>query len=153
MQQHRYLEWVETPPVRPAPLERRADAPRAEIRSVLIVDPNPVFLGELGASFGQRGLEVWIDPDLATALSVAASTRPDLTVCEAVVGGRSVLEALPELRRVNPGGRVAVATLFPAVVTATRAIRAGVDAFFTKPVSAALILRTLAGEPPQPEDA
>ena len=103
--------------------------PTTEVRSVLIVDKDEAFLASLGTSFRQLGLEVWIESTLPAAMGVVRTALPDLIVFDLPVRDRSVLDAIPELRRANPRCLITVVTLSPSIATATEVTRLGVNAY------------------------
>jgi two-component system, response regulator RegA len=111
--------------------------------SVLIVDEHDSFLASIGHSFRKLGYEVWAEEDFETARLVVENDAPDLVVSELRVGRSSVFDLIPHAKQRNPNCRLVVATAYPSVATATRAVRLGVDAYLPKPVTAALIVEVL----------
>jgi two-component system response regulator RegA len=105
---------------------------------VLIIDDNESFSRCLAGEFCRLRLESWTAKDLVTASTIARTRDPRLVISELKVGAKPTFPLLQELPA--DGRLVVVATSYPSVATAVRAVRLGVKAYVAKPASAARIL-------------
>jgi len=118
---------------------------------VVILDEQTLFADSLSHSFSQLGYSVHCEQNLIRAFE-GLGNQTELIVAELKIGGTCVLDHLDELRLASPRARLVIATAQPSIATAIRAVRSGVDAYLAKPVSAALVLQTLASPQPATED-
>ena len=113
------------------------------VDSVLIVDQHDAFLVNLGQSFRSLGVEVCVAKDYAAAKLMAQKLVPQLIVSELKVGTEWAFEHVQKLKILSPGCRTVIATVYPSVATAVRAVKLGFDAYLPKPVWARQILMSL----------
>jgi two-component system response regulator RegA len=120
---------------------------------VLIIDDHEAFGASLGKSFSSRGYNVWLERHFDSARLVAQAETPDIIVMELRVAGAWAFDHLSQLRQLCPKARIVIATAYPAVATAVRAIRLGASAFLVKPVTSETVISTiLDGKPEPPEN-
>jgi two-component system response regulator RegA len=122
--------------------------------SVLVVDDDEVFRQRLARALAERGLEVRTASDFLTALAAAGSDPPELAVVDLRMPGRSGLELVQELRKLDPATRILVLTGYGSIATAVEAMKLGAIHYLPKPADADEILAALggteAGAPGQP---
>ena len=104
--------------------------------AVLIVDDHEAFGASLGRSFRGLGWEVYLASDPAAAKTASAHHRARLIVTELKVAGCWAFDFAQELSAAHPEAKLAIATIYPSVATAVRAVRLGFDGYLAKPVEA-----------------
>lgn len=102
-------------------------------RSILIVDDDTVFRSRLGKAFADRGFRVSTAANFDEALDLAQRARFDLATVDLRMEGKSGLEVVQELRKLQPDTRVLVLTGFGSIATAVEAIRLGATNYLSKP--------------------
>ncbi|HEX3654460.1 MAG TPA: response regulator [Pirellulales bacterium] len=123
----------------PAPADSREHAP-----TLLVVDDNQVLRRQLARSFERRGYHVRTAANFDEATSLANVDSPELAVVDLRMPGRSGLELLQELKRIDPATRVVMLTGFGSIATAVDAMRLGATNFVAKPADADDILAAFA---------
>ena len=124
--------------------------------SVLIVDDDPIFRQRLGRAFRDRGYDVRTAEDVEQALVLVHEDSPEIAIVDLRMPGRSGLELIPELHRVDPATKIIVLTGYGSIATAIEAMRLGATYYVPKPADADDVLAALArGEAPplQPPQA
>jgi two-component system response regulator RegA len=105
------------------------------MRSLLLVDDDPVSCGELGHALTTLGFAVETAYDGASALQVAEYHAPDVAIVELRLPDMSGLKMLTSLRAIDSNTRVVVLTGFGSIATAIQAIKLGAVHYLTKPAS------------------
>lgn len=106
-------------------------------KRILIADDEPNIVVSLEFLMKQRGHEVRIVHDGATALNAVAEFRPDLILLDVMmpsIGGYDVCQKVRE----NPewqGIRIVMLSAKGRDVEVTKGMAVGADAYFTKPFS------------------
>ena len=113
--------------------------------SVLVVDDDEVFRQRLARALSERGLEVRTASDFVTALAAAGSDPPELAVVDLRMPGRSGLELVQELRKLDLATRILVLTGYGSIATAVEAMKLGAVHYLPKPADADEILAALGG--------
>ena len=90
---------------------------------VLVVDDEEAQRKVLMGFLRKRGYEVEGAPNVDEALRIATARPVDLVLTDLRMPGRTGLELLEELRKVNPEIPAIVMTAFGSVETAVEAIR------------------------------
>ena len=116
--------------------------------SVLVVDDDEVFRQRLARALYERGLDVRTAPDVPGALAAARSDPPELAIVDLRMPGRSGLELVQELRKLDPATRILVLTGYGSIATAVESVKLGAATYLTKPVDADQILAAFNGETP-----
>jgi two-component system response regulator RegA len=108
-----------------------------EPRRVLIVDDHEAFATGLSLSLTHAGFDVSLARDFSSALALASDLRPWLTVTEVLLGERWVFDVCDDFRQL--GTHLAIATAYPSVANAVRAVREGIGVYLAKPVTAEMV--------------
>jgi two-component system NtrC family response regulator len=101
---------------------------------VLIVDDEEAQRKVLAGFLRKRGFGVVQAGDVDAAVEVATSRTIDLVLTDLRMPGRTGLDLLADLRRVNPEVPVIVMTAFGTVATAVEAMKHGAADYLTKPI-------------------
>jgi two-component system response regulator RegA len=109
-------------------------------RSILLIDDDAVFRGRLARAFQDRGFDVRTAGDVEQGVAAARSESPELAVVDLRMPGRSGLEAVRELKAVDPTTLVLVLTGYGSISTAVDAVRLGATNYLPKPADADEIL-------------
>ena len=118
-------------------------------QSLLVVDDDPVLRRQLARSFERRGYAVRIAADFEEAVALAQVDAPELAVVDLKMPGRSGLDVLAELKRVDPTTKVVMLTGFGSIANAVDAMRLGAANYVSKPADVDDILTAFArGEQP-----
>ncbi|HEX4147604.1 MAG TPA: response regulator [Pirellulales bacterium] len=123
----------------PASSSSRDNAP-----TLLIADDNEVLRGQLARSFERRGYHVQAAANYDEAAALAKADSPELAIVDLRMPGRSGLELLQELKRIDPATKVVVLTGFGSIATAVDAMRLGAANYVAKPADADDILAAFA---------
>ena len=86
------------------------------------------------------GMRVDVVGTTERALEALRASTYDVLVTDIQLPGRSGLELLPEVRRLDPGMAVIVVTAFATVDNAVGALREAADEFLVKPVPASVVV-------------
>jgi two-component system response regulator RegA len=121
-----------------------AAAPQDSV-SVLVVDDDEVFRHRLARALSERGLEVSTAGDFVSAVAAARADPPELAIVDLRMPGRSGLELVQELRKLDPATRILVLTGYGSIATAVEAIKLGAVHYLSKPADADEILAALGG--------
>lgn len=105
-------------------------------RTVLLVDDDTTFRDRLARALRERGYEVRTAAEHDEALQVATEDPPELAVVDLRLPGRSGLEVVRALLRIDPATRVVVLTGYGSIATAVDAMRLGAVHYLPKPADA-----------------
>lgn len=105
-------------------------------QTILVVDDDEVFRERLAQALRGRGLDVRTAQDFDSAVLSAAADSPELAVVDLRMPGRSGLELLVALLRIDPATRVVVLTGYGSIATALDAVKLGAVHYLPKPVDA-----------------
>lgn len=108
--------------------------------SILIVDDDEVFRTRLGRAFERREYDVRLAEDAETAVASALADSPEFAVLDLRMPGRSGLELLRDLMRLDATTRIVMLTGYGSIATAIEAIRLGATNYVSKPADAADII-------------
>ncbi|MGE3175638.1 MAG: sigma-54-dependent transcriptional regulator [Planctomycetota bacterium] len=100
---------------------------------ILIADPDPGSRESLRQLFDDRGHEVTLADDAASAVRALADGDVDLLLCDTDLPDRPGLELLASVRADRPELVVILTTAFGSVEDAVRAMRDGAADFLRKP--------------------
>jgi len=137
-------------------LDRVVQNPRApgqsgvpEGASILVVDDDELFRERLARALRDRGYEVTTAAGFDEALSACEAESPEYAVIDLRMPGRSGMELVQELKRIDPSTKIVVLTGYGSIATAIEAIRIGATYYVHKPADADDVLAAFArGESP-----
>lgn len=110
---------------------------------LLLVDDDPVFAEQLAEVLGKRGYTTIQAHDGPEAIEQYRRHRPELVLLDLAMPGMDGLDALGELRRLDPAAMVILLSGYADVPTTVRAIRHGVEDVLTKPVDLEHLITTI----------
>lgn len=122
----------------------------SDLRRILLVDDDPVFLGVLERAFTRRGFEVMTADNGFTALQRARQNPPDGAVVDLKMEGTSGLALVPDLKSLYPSMRIVILTGYSSIATAVEAIKLGAENYLCKPAGVEEILQAMNAKAPDP---
>jgi two-component system, response regulator RegA len=117
---------------------------KAEGQSLLIVDDDGVLRERLAQAFSERGFAVRVAEHYESALSQATADPPELALVDLKMPGRSGLDLIAALKKLDPETNIVVLTGYSSVTTALEAVRLGATHYLPKPANADEILGAFA---------
>lgn len=123
-----------------------ADETSVQGASILIVDDDETFRERLARAFQKRGLEPRTASGYDEAIALAQSDPPELAVVDLRMPGRSGLELLRELKRIDAETKVVVLTAYGSIATTIDAMKLGAVYYLQKPADVDDILAALTGK-------
>ncbi len=105
-------------------------------RSLLLVDDDAVLRERLARALRSRGFEVRTAGGYDEAVELARADSPEYAVLDLRMPGRSGLDLLKELERIDPSTKSLVLTGYGSIATAVDAIRLGAVNYLPKPADA-----------------
>ncbi len=112
--------------------------------SLLVVDDDQLLRQQLARSFEKRGYAVRIAADFDEAVALAQAEAPELAVVDLKMPGRSGLDLLSELKRIDATTKVVMLTGFGSIANAVDAMRLGATNYVSKPADVDDILAAFA---------
>ena len=117
--------------------------------SILIVDDDEVLRKRLARAFDERGYDVRMAANYDEAIAAVQSESPELAILDLRMPGRSGLELVQALRKLDPATKIVVLTGYGSIATAVDAIRLGATYYLPKPADVDDILTAFSrGERP-----
>jgi two-component system response regulator RegA len=113
--------------------------------TLLLVDDDDAFRAAMGAALARRGFAVTIAPDADRAEEAAAKQVFEYALVDVRMPGKSGVDLVAALRRLDEGTRIVVLTGYGTIANAVQAMRAGAADYLSKPVDAATCERALLG--------
>ena len=101
--------------------------------SILLVDDDDRFRSRMAKAFEERGYEVQQAESYDAAVAIATEESPEFSVVDLRMPGKSGLELVRELHRIDPSTRIIVLTGYGSIATALEAVRLGATHYLTKP--------------------
>jgi DNA-binding NtrC family response regulator len=101
--------------------------------TLLVVDDEPDMRALLEDIFTAEGMRVVSAPDGVDAADYYRRERPAVVLLDLVMPGMGGMEALPEIRQVDPLACVIILTAFVEIPKAVQAMRLGAYDYLTKP--------------------
>ncbi|MCP4193072.1 MAG: response regulator transcription factor [Planctomycetaceae bacterium] len=120
---------------------------------LLLADDSQLFRERLARAFRERGFDVQTAEDYDQAMKLARQSPPDLAVVDLRMPGRSGLELVRDLLKLNATTRVLILSGFGSISTAVEAVKLGAVNFLPKPADADDILAAFERSTPEAEDA
>ncbi|MGC0420705.1 response regulator transcription factor [Embleya sp. AB8] len=109
--------------------------PTGEKRLVLVVEDEPMIADAVAARLRAEGFGAITAPDGPSALTTAATTRPDLVVLDVMLPGLDGLEVCRRLQTLHPGLPVIMLTARDDETDLLVGLAVGADDYMTKPFS------------------
>lgn len=129
---------------------RESDDPRP---SILIVDDDERLRTRMARAFEERGYEVHKAPGYDTAIEIASSESTEYAVVDLRMPGKSGLELVGALHRLDASTKIIVLTGYGSIATALEAVRLGATHYLTKPADIDEVIVSFHRGEGGPEDA
>ncbi len=101
--------------------------------SILLVDDDERLRSRMARAFEERGYEAQQADGYDAAVQVAELESAEYAVVDLRMPGKSGLELVRELHRIDPATRIVVLTGYGSIATALEAVRLGATHYLTKP--------------------
>ena len=101
--------------------------------SVLLVDDDERLRSRMSRAFEERGYETQQAEGYDSAIAIASAESTELAVVDLRMPGKSGLEVVKELHRIDPLTKIVVLTGYGSIATALEAMRLGATLYLTKP--------------------
>ncbi len=101
--------------------------------SVLLVDDDERLRSRMARAFEQRGYEAQQADGYDGAVAVAELESTEYAVVDLRMPGKSGLDLVRELHRIDPATKIVVLTGYGSIATALEAVRLGATHYLTKP--------------------
>ncbi|HJV54645.1 MAG TPA: sigma-54 dependent transcriptional regulator [Methylomirabilota bacterium] len=110
---------------------------------ILVVDDEAEIRSLLAAVLQSKGYEVVTAEDGAAALEAVPRERPAVILMDLSMPRMNGMDALPEIKRLDPELPVIICTAHADLATAVRAMKLGAYDYLTKPFDVELLILTL----------
>ncbi len=110
---------------------------------ILVVDDEAEIRSLLAAVLQSKGYEVVTAEDGAAALQAVPRERPAVILMDLSMPRMNGMDALPEIKRLDPELPVIICTAHADLATAVRAMKLGAYDYLTKPFDVELLILTL----------
>ena len=101
--------------------------------SILLVDDDERFRSRMARAFEERGYEAQQAEGYDGAIEIAEHESTEYAVVDLRMPGKSGLEVVRELHRIDPVTKIVVLTGYGSIATALEAVRLGATHYLTKP--------------------
>jgi len=101
--------------------------------SILLVDDDERFRSRMARAFEERGYEAEQAGGYDAAIAIAERESTEYAVVDLRMPGKSGLEVVRELHRIDPATKIVVLTGYGSIATALEAVRIGATHYLTKP--------------------
>jgi two-component system response regulator RegA len=101
--------------------------------SILLVDDDERFRSRMARAFEERGYEAQQAEGYDGAIEIAEHESTEYAVVDLRMPGKSGLEVVRELHRIDPATKIVVLTGYGSIATALEAVRLGATHYLTKP--------------------
>jgi len=110
--------------------DARNNTPRP---SILLVDDDDRLRSRMARAFEDRGYEALQAQGYEDAVAIAERESTEYALVDLRMPGKSGLELVRELHRIDPATKVVVLTGYGSIATALEAVRLGARHYLTKP--------------------
>jgi two-component system chemotaxis response regulator CheY len=110
---------------------------------IMIVDDSLFMRNRLVKLLNENGYETVTAYDGIDAVRVYGEARPDIVLMDITMPRKDGLQALAEIRQLDPKAKAIMLTALDQPLLAGRAVLIGAKDFLTKPVRPGLLLMTL----------
>jgi len=107
---------------------------------ILIVDDDATFRGRLNKALTSRGYQTFEAANFDEAITRAREAKPGRAIVDLKMPGKSGLELIAELARMDPDIQMVVLTGYGSIATAVEAVRLGAIDYLSKPLDTDQIL-------------
>ncbi len=125
-----------------------------ENNSLLILDDDQPFLKRLSVAMEKRGFNVFPANSMAEFSRIIESDCPNYAIIDLRLSDGTGLDAVENIRNINPKSKIVVLTGYGAIATAVAAVKIGAIDYLSKPADASDILNALVfsdqSKPPPP---
>ena len=121
---------------------------RAELPHLLLIDDDETFCTVLARALENRGFNVIVAHDGASAARVIDMLAPEYAVVDLRLPDMSGLKLVAQIKSLDENARVVVLTGYGSITTAIDAIRLGATSYLTKPANADDIMAAFAPQGP-----
>ena len=104
------------------------------MKTILIVDDDPLILKTLSTHFSKSGYEVLTADDGRECLQRYSESMPDLVILDIRLPDLDGLEALRRIRDIDPKATVIIITAYDDMKTTVEAIKSGAFEYLVKPL-------------------
>ena len=101
--------------------------------SILLVDDDERFRSRMTRAFEERGYEAQQAEGYDDAITIAERESTEYAVVDLRMPGKSGLEVVRALHRIDPATKIVVLTGYGSIATALEAMRLGATHYLTKP--------------------
>jgi len=101
--------------------------------SILLVDDDERLRSRMARAFAARGYEAQEADGYDAAIAIAELESTEFAVVDLRMPGKSGLDVVRELHRIDPATKVVVLTGYGSIATALEAVRLGATHYLTKP--------------------
>jgi len=101
--------------------------------SILLVDDDERLRSRMARAFEERGYEAQQAAGHDAAIEIAERESTEYAVVDLRMPGKSGLEVVRELHRIDPATKIIVLTGYGSIATALEAVRLGATHYLTKP--------------------
>jgi two-component system response regulator RegA len=101
--------------------------------SILLVDDDERFRSRMARAFEERGYEAQQAEGYDGAIEIAEHESTEYAVIDLRMPGKSGLDVVRELHRIDPATKIVVLTGYGSIATALEAVRLGATHYLTKP--------------------
>jgi two-component system response regulator RegA len=119
--------------------------------SILLVDDDERFRSRMARAFSDRGYEAHEADGYEAAVAIASTESTELAVVDLRMPGKSGLEVVRELHRIDSATKIIVLTGYGSIATALQAVRLGATHYLTKPADVDEIIASFDREAVTPD--
>ena len=101
--------------------------------SILLVDDDERLRSRMARAFEERGYEAQQAEGYEAAVAIAEAESTEFAVVDLRMPGKSGLEVVRELHRIDAATKIIVLTGYGSIATALEAVRLGATHYLTKP--------------------
>ena len=114
--------------------------------TLLLVDDDDAFRAAMSGALARRGFVVTAAEGADAAEEAAQKQVFEYALVDVRMPGKSGIDLVAALRRIDEGTRIVVLTGYGTITNAVQAMRAGAVDYLTKPTDAAACARALLGQ-------
>lgn len=120
--------------------------------SVLLVDDDERLRSRMARAFEERGYETQQAGGYDGAVAIASEESTEFVVVDLRMPGKSGLEVVRELHRIDSATKIVVLTGYGSIATALEAMRLGATHYLTKPADVDEVIASFDRDKAEPED-